>query len=232
MIKAVLIDIDDTLLSFSGYVKQSMREGFQKFGLAEYRDFMYQTFQEINTQLWKQIEQGTLTLDGMREVRWNRIFKELGIDFDGPTFETYFRARLFDSAILEPGAEELLRYLSENYFLCAASNGPYDQQMNRLKLGGLYDYFDHFFISEAIGAQKPSREFFDYCVKTITEQERSALLPEEILIIGDSVSADISGGKQYGMKTCLYAADRADRSVPEADFVVKELAEIPQIFCT
>lgn len=232
MIKAVFIDIDDTLLSFSGYVKESMREGFREFGIAEYQDSMYETFQEINTQLWKQIEQGTLTMDGMREVRWNLIFKELGISFDGPTFETYFRSRLFDSAILEPGAEELLQYLGENYILCAASNGPYDQQMNRLKLGGLYDYFDYFFISEAIGAQKPSREFFDHCVKTITEQKQITMLPEEILIIGDSVSADISGGKQYGLKTCLYTADKADRDVPEADYVVKELVEIQQIFCT
>ena len=35
MIKAVFIDIDNTLLSFTGYVKQAMREGFAELSLAE-----------------------------------------------------------------------------------------------------------------------------------------------------------------------------------------------------
>ena len=33
MIKVVLVDIDNTLLSFTGYVKEAMREGFSFYGL-------------------------------------------------------------------------------------------------------------------------------------------------------------------------------------------------------
>ena len=36
MIKVALIDIDNTLLSFTGYVKEAMREGFSFFGLKPY----------------------------------------------------------------------------------------------------------------------------------------------------------------------------------------------------
>ena len=60
LIKVVLIDIDNTLLSFTGYVKESMREGFSY----------------------------------LEKSRWNLIFKELGIVFDGPTFEDYFKEKL------------------------------------------------------------------------------------------------------------------------------------------
>ena len=70
----------------------------------------------------------------------------------------YFRGKLFFSAVPEPGAVELLEYLSRRYRLCIASNGPYEQQINRLRLGNMYD-FSHFFVSSQIGAQKPSAAF-------------------------------------------------------------------------
>lgn len=225
MIKVVLLDIDDTLLSFSGYVKETMKEGFSRFGLAEYDDSMYAVFKTVNDAFWKQIEEGTLTFEELMKIRWNRIFKELGITFDGEVFEKYFRESLYISAIVEPGAVELLEYLKGKYTVCAASNGPYDQQIDRLRIGGLYGYFDDFFISERIGAQKPGKAFFDACLRYLREKGNADLLPEEMLIIGDSLTSDIAGGKDYGMQTCLYTGGR---EVPEgtADYVVKELSEI------
>ena len=38
MIKVVFLDVDDTLLSFSEYVKQAMRDGFKKYGLKPYTE--------------------------------------------------------------------------------------------------------------------------------------------------------------------------------------------------
>lgn len=229
MIKVVLMDIDDTLLSFSGYVKETMKEGFSRFGLPEYDDAMYAVFRKTNDALWRQIEQGTLTFDELLKFRWNKIFRELKIDFDGTVFEKFFRAKLFDSAILEPGATDLLDHLCNNYILCVASNGPFEQQINRLRVGQLYGYFDHFFISEAIGAQKPSREFFDFCMERIREKEDPHVLPEEVMMIGDSVTSDIAGGKRYGFKTCLYAGAQGSAApVAGADHVVDHLSEIKQ----
>lgn len=42
--KAVFIDIDNTLLSFSEYVKQTMKSGFTHFGLKQYEPYMYDIF--------------------------------------------------------------------------------------------------------------------------------------------------------------------------------------------
>ena len=89
LIKVVLIDIDNTLLSFTGYVKESMREGFSYFGLKPYTEDMFSIFEKINNSLWRQLEQGTLTFEELEKCRWNMIFKELGIVFDGPTFEEF-----------------------------------------------------------------------------------------------------------------------------------------------
>lgn len=230
MIKVVFIDIDNTLLSFSGYVRESMKEGFARFGLKPYTEAMFPIFERINNSLWRQIEQGTLSYEELMEIRWNRIFKELEIDFDGKVFEEYFKEKLFYSAVLEPGAMELLQYLSQHYVLCIASNGPYEQQMNRLRIGKMQNYFSHFFVSSKIGAQKPGREFFDRCFKELRASEFPELSPEETMIIGDSISSDISGGSGYHMHTCLYQKNPApDAHLSGADYVVASLEEIKQI---
>ena len=138
-LKAIFIDIDNTLLSFDEYVKQTMEQGFAHFGLKAYELWMYDTFTQVNHGLWRQIEDGTLTFAELTKIRWNRVFEALGIDFDGPVFEKYFRGALYDSAIPEDGAYELLDALKEDYILCAASNGPYEQQLHRLEIAGMRD---------------------------------------------------------------------------------------------
>ena len=230
MIKVVLIDIDNTLLSFTGYVKDAMREGFSYFGLKPYTEAMFPVFERINNSLWRQLEQGTLSFEELIECRWDLIFKELDIDFDGKVFEEYFRENLFYSAVPEDGAVDLLKYLSRKYTLCAASNGPYDQQMNRLRVGEMIDYFDYCFISSQIGAQKPARQFFDRCFSILRESGFPELAPEEVIIIGDSISSDISGGIDYGMHTCLYQKNiMPGRNNSGADHVVGSLSEIKRI---
>ena len=230
MIKVVLVDIDNTLLSFTGYVKDAMREGFSYFGLKPYTEDMFPVFERINNSLWRQLEQGTLTFEELTECRWDLIFKDLNIVFDGKVFEEYFRERLFCSAVHEDGAVDLLKYLSSKYTLCAASNGPYDQQMNRLRVGEMIDYFDHCFISSQIGAQKPARQFFDRCFSILRESGLPDLAPEEVMIIGDSISSDISGGIEYGIHTCLYQKNKIpERNNSGADHVVGSLYDIKRI---
>ena len=110
--KAIFIDIDNTLLDFDAYVRTTMEQGFAHFGLPAYHPEMYHTFTAENNKLWRQIEEGTLTFAELQKIRWNNVFAALGIHFDGPAFEHYFRAALHESAIPVPGAMELLQSLS------------------------------------------------------------------------------------------------------------------------
>ena len=104
--KVIFIDIDNTLLSFSEYVKHTMQTGFEHFGLKHYEPYMYDIFTEENNKLWRRIEQGTLVFSELEKVRWNIIFARLGIGFDGTVFEKYFRRALYDSAIPMPYSDE------------------------------------------------------------------------------------------------------------------------------
>lgn len=111
----IFIDIDNTLLDFDAYIRQTMREGFAHFGLKPYEPYMEAVFHRENGKLWRQIEQGTLTFRELEEIRWDRVFAALDIAFDGQVFEKYFRAALYDSAIPVDGAMELLEALHGKY---------------------------------------------------------------------------------------------------------------------
>lgn len=230
MIKAVFLDIDNTLLSFEAYVKEAMKNGFEKYGLRPYEEWMFPVFETVNNGLWRQIEEATLAFEELQRIRWNRVFEALDISFDGIVFEKFFRQYLNESAIPEAGAMELLQYLDGRYVLCAASNGPYVQQVNRLRIGGMLDYFSCVFVSEKIGVSKPAKAFFDAALEELNADRKTPILPEEIMMVGDSLSSDMSGARNYGMKTCFYNKKMA--AIPEdekLDYIVSSLDEIPGI---
>ena len=72
-------------------------------------------------------------------------------------------------------------------------------QRRRIRESGIDAYFDGFFISECIGCNKPSREFFERCFAEISGFDKS-----ETIIIGDSMTSDIKGGRDAGILTCLF----------------------------
>lgn len=229
MIRAIFLDIDNTLLDFDEYVRQSLREGFEKYGLAQYEPWMYDTFTKVNTKLWQQLERKELTFDELKEIRFQLIFQELGIEYDGPTFETFFREALNVSAIPIAGAYEMLEELSGEYILCAASNGPYEQQAQRLELAGMKKFFTHLFISEEIGYSKPSKEFFDIAMERLNARREDVICPEECLMVGDSLTSDIAGGKAMGMRTCFYNYNRKQVEDERIDVQVEDLTSIGSI---
>ncbi len=223
--KIVFLDVDGTLLDFDGYVKEALQTGFHKFHLGTYEPGVYQVFEQINTDLWEQIERGELTREELMKIRFRKIFDALGIDFDGAVFEQYFIDNLYDSAILIPGAMELVTYLAGKYPLCIASNGPIDQQENRLRKAGLLPFMDKLFLSEQIGAAKPSPQFFDAAFRQLP-----GVSPEETILIGDSLTADMAGASQYGMKTCWYNPFHKEApSGLSLDYTVDSLGQIQNI---
>lgn len=227
--KLILIDIDNTLLDFDAYIRQTMEEGFAHFGLRPYEPWMYDVFHRENNKLWRQIEEGTLTFPELEKIRWNNVFAGLGVDFDGPVFEKYFRAALHESAIPVPGAHELLEALRGRYLLAAASNGPYEQQLHRLALAGMRDCFNYFFISERIRASKPSPVFFDAAFREVNEGRGTPIAPQDAAIIGDSLTSDMAGGRGYGLRTVYYRRPGAAPANDSVDVTVEDLRDIPAL---
>ena len=55
--------------------------------------------------------------------------------------------------------------------LCAASNGPYAQQLHRLEIADMRKYFSYIFVSEKVGVSKPATGFFDYAFREVNQSE-------------------------------------------------------------
>lgn len=221
MISTILIDIDDTLLDFDLCAKWSMMETAKKMKL-KFPPDTYDYFKKINASLWKQMEKKEIMSDGIYGVRWEMVSQVIDIPFDAATFEENFLDHLSKSVIQVDGALELLEYLSGKYKIYVASNGPFDQQVQRMKLAGMDIYLEGYFISEKIGHSKPTKEFFDACFKEINVADVS-----EIMMIGDSLSADIKGSENYGIKTCWF--DKESKGTKNsADYIVNNLLEIKE----
>ena len=213
-IKAVFIDIDNTLLDFNKCALWSMQKAFEDYHLS-FESSMFDTFNMINNRLWLRIEKGELTKEELYACRWNMIFAILGIDIDGVEFENVFYSHLTESAEPVDGAHELLKYLHGRYI------ASYAQQIKRLNNAGMTEYLDRIFISEQIGFSKPKKEFFERCFEKI-----APIRPDETLMIGDSLTADIEGGARFGMKTCWYDHNLTNESSDLPDFTVRSLSEI------
>lgn len=223
-VKVVFLDVDNTLLDFDACAADAMRRSFADFGL-EYRDEMFPVFTAENDVIWKDIEKGILTRADLPKVRWQRILPLLGLSADGVAMEEQFRRYLEVSAVEVPGALQLLRYLAGRYTLCAASNGPYAQQLYRLKKAGMLPYFAHCFVSEQIGHEKPGRLFFDGCLARLP-----GIRPEQCVMVGDSLTADISGGRAYGMRTIWFDfRQKGYTGAMPADAVICSLKELERL---
>lgn len=199
MIKAILIDIDDTLLDFGKCAKHSIAKCFADFG-ADFHDYMFPVFEEVNSSLWLQLEKGQITKKELYGKRWTLLLNKFGIkNINGNLFEEHFLEHLSESAEKISGAEEILKYLSDKYEIYAVSNGPHEQQLRRLRKSNLLKYFTDIFTSELLGVQKPEKAFYDLCFEKIRNVKKC-----EAVLIGDSLTADIYGGEEYGLTTVWF----------------------------
>ncbi len=224
MIKAVFIDIDDTLLDFEKCSEEAINLAFEKRGIVPPRNIL-SVFLETGVELWRKMEDGTLDFEELQRIRFNIIFKKTNVDCDGEEFEADFRKNLANSAIPVEDAREILEYLSKKYIVFATSNSPQKQQETRLEKAQLSAFITEIMTSERIGFMKPDRHFFEGCMASLP-----GVLPEEIMMIGDTLNADIRGGRDSGLLTCWFNPKHVSPSkeiVP--DFTVGSLLEIKNI---
>ncbi len=224
MIKAVLIDIDNTLLDFHKCSDEAMCLAAEEYGIT-FPENYFETFTKINNSLWEKIEKGELDRQGLFKIRWKLIFDAMEIDADGIAFEETFRGNIKACAIPVDGATEILPYLSEKYHVAVASNSEFAQQEKRLRKAEMLPFIKNIFTSEEIGFAKPSQGFFEACKKELPQFEK-----EEIILIGDSITADIEGAKNFGFKTCWFNYKKIpDAECETADYIVNDLIEIKNI---
>lgn len=190
--------MDDTLLDFGAAEQAALRSLFADQGVALTAEIEAQ-YKKINQGLWKAFEEGKMSRDEVVNTRFSLLFRECGQEVDGLLLEGKYRGYLEEGHQLLTGALELITALQTKYDLYIVTNGVSKTQQKRLQNSGLHPLFKDIFVSEDTGYQKPMKEFFDHVFARIPD-----LTPEQGLIIGDSLTADIKGGHQSGLDTCWF----------------------------
>lgn len=203
MYKYLLWDIDGTVLNFLASEAYAIRALFKKYNLGECSDEMIKMYSEINLKYWQMLEKGELTKQEILVGRFREFFKIIGVDINiVEEFNREYQITLGDHIEFVENAKDILLSQKGKYTLVAVTNGTKIAQEKKLRLSGLCDIFDAIFISENIGAEKPSKEFFDYVFEKLGITDKS-----EVIIIGDSLTSDMKGGYLAGIDTCWFNAE-------------------------
>jgi len=226
MIKIILWDIDDTLLDFHAAEREAIKKLFGQFGLGECTDEMLLRYSSINRSYWKRLELGELTKPQILIGRFKDFLESEGLDAEiAPKFNEAYQVSLGDTIVFRDDSYNIVKSLRGKVKQYAVSNGTVIAQTKKLRLSGLGELMDGIFLSEQLGVEKPNVEFFDKVFEQIGQVDRS-----EILIVGDSLSSDIKGGNNAGIKTCWYNPTKAQvLSELRIDYEIADLHEIYNI---
>lgn len=228
----LFIDFDDTLYDTHGNAIIALEELFQFYHWEKYFDdpnTFYDAYWEANVLLWSQYAKAEITRDYLIVERFRRPLS-IGKGLD-PTREYCLEVsdKFLALCSVKPGvvdgAHELCKYLKDKcYRMHICSNGFHEVQYKKLRACGLIDYFDTICLSEDAGANKPSRQFFDYAF------EKSGACPETTLMIGDNFVTDIQGAKRTGLDVLFFNQYPERFTAPEpVNFEVNHLIDIKDI---
>lgn len=193
--KYLLFDADDTLLDFKAAEDTALKTVLKNNGLP-HDDETVKTYSVINQKYWKAFEKGEIERDEIFPKRFGEFLGVLGSDLEPMAINAQYFEALRQVHTMLPDANELIDYIVGKYKLYIVTNGVAKTQHLRLKQSGIWDRFDGVFISEELECQKPSVEYFTKVLKAIGNPPKS-----ECLVLGDSISSDILGGKNIGIDT-------------------------------
>lgn len=191
----LLFDVDDTLLDFQAAENQALRLLFQQEGI-EFTPELEKNYKELNERRWRAFEAGEMSRETVVNERFGEFFAQIDRSVDSLAMEQKYREFLNQGHQLLGNSREIIADLAGKADLYVVSNGVSKTQYQRLGDAKLLPYFKEIIISEDTGYQKPMIEFFDYTFNKIPQLNK-----EKTVIIGDSLTSDIQGGKNAGIDT-------------------------------
>jgi YjjG family noncanonical pyrimidine nucleotidase len=220
----VLFDADHTLFDFDRASEEALAEVLSEHG-SDWSQGMYADYKRINVQCWHEHEQGIIDRDTLVYERFRRYFEFRQLHLDPVTTQQQYLQRLGAKPYLMPGAEEVLKLLQGQFQLGYMTNGMKEVQRPRLEMIGWHTLFDVIVIAGEIGLSKPHYTYFRYVHEQIGRPE-----PSDVLVVGDSLSADIEGAATFGYQTCWYNPRRENCNLEQdPDYIISHLSQLKEI---
>ena len=218
----LLFDADDTLLDFKKSEATALEQMMRERGLP-FSPQIAELYNKVNRGFWEMYERGEIEKKEILVGRYQKLFELMGVKTDAEAAARTYEGHLCHQYFVIDGAIELLNDLKRDYEIYLVTNGNEHIQKHRLNGSGVNKLVNGVFVSEAVGAPKPEKRYFDYVFSCINETDKS-----KILIIGDSMSSDILGGINAGIDTCWYNPYlKAAKYTPT--YEINSLAEIKKL---
>lgn len=206
----ILFDVDDTLFDYKR-AEHGIMEGI--FGRADRKlqDTDYERLWELSWFYWDKYQlSNTQNKDVQKNFHnWyhahlydymEKMQEEFKLEISKETLHDWFIEFFKEQFTPYEDTERVLKTLAKTYLLAAATNGLTDVQKSRLRR---YEtYVSHIFVSEEMGVCKPESAYWTHIIKTLGIEK------EKCLMVGDSLTSDIWGAKQYGIDTCWLNRNR------------------------
>ena len=220
MVEFLLLDLDDTILDFHKAEHIALSKTLRSLGL-EPTEEVLSRYSVINKAHWERLEKKELTRPQVILGRFETLFREYGIEVDPAKCASLYEENLSIGHYFLPGAEEALEVLSKKYKLYLVSNGTAKVQAGRLKSANISHFFDIIFVSQEVGADKPDITYFDRVFARIEGFQK-----EKAIIVGDSLTSDIQGGINAGIRTCWVNPKGKSVTHIVPDYQIESIAQL------
>ena len=215
MIKAVLFDLDGTLLNRDESVKKFI-------------DNQYDRLIEVVGHIPKELYcTRFIELDSRGYVWKDKVYEQLVHEFEitGLNSEDLLQDYINEFSnhcVSFPNLHNMLQELKDNSFVLGMITNGYGQfQLDNIKALNIEHYFNTLLISEWENMKKPNPKIFEKALKELNVQ------PHQSVFIGDHPENDIEASKNVGM-IGIWKKDFQWNKV-DADFIIDDLMEVPTI---
>lgn len=220
----VLFDLDHTLLDSDASEAAAFARAMRYAGVPDHEP-LFETYRGINLAMWAEVEAGTLLADHVRTKRFEAFNEIAGIDADPVAMGDVFVEGLGSFGQLYQGAIEMLEAVGSVAVLGLVTNGISEVQRARLARLDIERFFDAIVISSEVATSKPGAAIFDITFQHLGRPDRSSAV-----MVGDSLTSDMTGAHRYGIATCWYNPNGKHADVDfELSHVVENLGDITGI---
>jgi len=218
MFKAVLFDLDNTLLDFLTFKKETAKSASKamiKQGLPaseiEVYGKIFSIYDEKGIEYQKTFHDVVVQYD--LEINLAEKIQQAGIlAYLSKKFEV-----LKPYPMVKP---TLLKLRNKGLTLGIVSDGPRNKVWQRLIITGLENEFDFVVTHSDTQEFKPHPSPFTLALKNL------GVLPDAVLFVGDNPGRDIKGAKAVGMRTCLAKYGQTFKSTDIADYEIEKFEEL------
>ncbi|MEK4967633.1 HAD family hydrolase [Cytobacillus sp. FSL R7-0696] len=215
MIKAVIFDLDGTLLNRDESVKKFIDNQYERLNkwVGHLSKEKYTTrFIELDSRgyVWKdKVYQQLVDEFGITRVNWEGLLQDYISEFK-------------NSCVPFPNLLSMLEDLRKsNLILGIITNGYGQFQMDNIKALGIEKYFKTILVSEWEGIKKPEPQIFKRALEQLN------VSANESIFVGDHPENDVKAAQNVGMKG-IWKKDSQWENV-KADIIVDDFADLPLI---